>query len=326
MEKLTDEFGRRFSYLRLSVTDACNFKCLYCLPQGYQPSFDDAPLSVDEIRRLVAAFAELGVWKVRLTGGEPLVRPDIVEIAQTLHQIPGIRSVALSTNGYRLAKIAGALKDAGVSALNISIDSLDPATFTQIVGMPLLPRLLEGIDRALELDFPQVKVNTVLLRGLNDLELDTFIAFVRERPVSVRFIELMQTAGNGDLFQKHHVSSQVLETRLREAGWTERTRRAGDGPAREFQHPNSQGAIGIIAPYSRDFCSTCNRLRVTSRGDLRLCLFGDHSHSLRPLLQSSGDRETLKQTVIELLMGKPVSHFLHQGQFGTVQNLSAFGG
>lgn len=322
---LVDGFGRSFHYLRLSVEDACNFRCKYCLPHGYHKTEAEPPLSVAEIGRLVSAFAELGFWKVRLTGGEPTVRKDILEIAEGVARTPGIRRVALSTNGYRLSELAPGLKGAGVSAVNVSVDSLDPARFADLTGKDSLADVLAGIDRGLELGL-ETKINAVLMKGLNDDEFGRFVGLARERPLSVRFIELMPVADNMDFFTERHLKAETLVAWLGENGWAERERQEGDGPAREFLKEGYRGSVGVIAPYAKDFCGTCNRLRVTSRGRLRLCLFSEADHSLRPLLQDDSQRGELKERVKTLLGLKEVSHHLPDGKIGNTKHFAMMGG
>ncbi len=323
---ILDPNGRSFQYLRLSITDVCNYRCSYCLPNGY---VEEAPrhfLSVDEIRHLVTGFAELGLWKIRLTGGEPTVRKDFAQIAATVSSIPGIRKVATTTNGYQLAKHAQLWRDAGISAINISIDSLDPDNFQRITGMDHLPQVLAGLDAAERAGFEAIKINTVLLKGLNDHELDRFLAFTRDRKLSLRFIELMETGDNHDYFERHHLSGATIIEALTARGWSPVARDIAAGPAQEFAHPDHLGRIGVIAPYAKDFCQTCNRLRVTARGDLRLCLFGDGGHNLRHLLQSPDQKNELQRTVVSLLQQKTATHLLHFHQSGATKNLSALGG
>lgn len=327
MHRLIDSFGRDFHYLRLSVTDVCNFRCVYCLPNGYQkPERAEEPLTVDEIRNLVAGFAELGLWKVRLTGGEPTVRRDFLELAAAVAATPGIRKVALTTNGYRLKQLASELRHAGITSLNVSVDSLDPGRFREITGTDRLDEVLDGIGAALKAGFETVKVNAVLLRDLNDADLEAFLKWTVDVPVSIRFIELMRTGENEELFRRRHLSGGEVKLRLLRQGWSLRERAPGDGPAVEFEHPEHRGRIGIIAPYSQDFCRSCNRLRVSSTGGLRLCLFGEKDHALRPLLQHESQREELIASVRGLMDRKAVSHYLHEGIYGNTGNLAAIGG
>ncbi|MDE2141818.1 MAG: GTP 3',8-cyclase MoaA [Elusimicrobia bacterium] len=322
---LVDSHGRTFSYLRLSVEDACDYRCQYCLPHGYHKEESEPPLSVDEIRRLVAAFAGMGFWKVRLTGGEPTVRKDIVAIARAVAGTPGIRRVALSTNGSRLAALAGDLADAGVSAVNVSVDSLDAARFKEITGRDDLPKILDGISRAADLGMT-VKLNAVLMKGFNDGEFSRFVELTRERDLAVRFIELMPTGDNMDFFTQRHLKAEALVEWLNGNGWNETPRAEADGPARKFTKNGHAGSVGVIAPYANNFCATCNRLRVTSRGRLRLCLFAEGEHSLRPLLQSDSQKTDLQESVRSLIGRKDVSHYLPEGRIGNTRHFAGIGG
>ncbi len=323
---LTDGFGRAFHYLRVSVDDVCNFKCVYCLPDGYHKTEPDPPLSAAELRRLVTAFAGMGFWKFRLTGGEPTSRHDIVDLAAAVAVVPGVRRLGLSTNGGRLAALAPALKAAGVQAVNVSVDSLDRERFREITGRDMLPAALQGIERCLALGFESVKANVVLLKGLNDGELEGFLEWTRETPVGVRFIELMRTGDNAAFFGERHLPAAGLLELLAAKGWTEEPRREGDGPARTFRRPGHRGSIGVIAPYDAGFCSTCNRLRVTSRGALRLCLFAEADVPLRHLLQDDAQAEELRRTVRELLARKEASHYLPEGRTGSTRHFAMIGG
>ncbi|KRG88080.1 molybdenum cofactor biosynthesis protein A [Stenotrophomonas daejeonensis] len=326
MSQLTDGFGRSFPYLRLSLTEACNFRCSYCLPDGYHADGRPRFLAVDEIARLVRAFATLGMHKIRLTGGEPSLRKDLTQIIATVARVPGIRKVAITTNGTLLPRHLPDWHRAGLTALNVSVDSLQRERFHAITGHDRLPEILEGIGMAQALGLQSVKLNAVLLRGRNDDELPAWMEFLRERALSVRFIELMRTGDNGDYFQRHHLRADVLVEQLHAAGWSLRPRAADAGPAREYTHPGYRGSIGIIAPYSRDFCAGCNRLRVTARGDLRLCLFGDFGVALRPLLQSDADHDALLARITTQLGLKAAGHGLHQGRTGLTPHLASIGG
>ena len=323
---IEDRFGRRFPYLRLSVTDVCNFSCTYCLPDGYQKTNDEVFLSVPEILRLVGAFSEMGTWKIRLTGGEPTVRRDFIEIARVVSSIAGIRRLAFTTNGYKLPERAQGYYDAGLRAINVSIDSLDPRKFHEVTGHDRLGEVTVGVGAALDAGFDAVKINTVLLKGVNDEELDAFLAFVEDRPVSLRFIELMQTGDNLAYFQRHHIPATVVREKLAARGWALQEREEAAGPAVEYAHPDYAGRVGLIAPYSKDFCATCNRLRISARGALHLCLFGNGGYDLRPLMQHDGQKEELKNTIMDLMKFKKSSHFLHDGDTGARQHLASVGG
>lgn len=323
---LEDRFGRRFPYLRLSVTDVCNFRCNYCLPDGYQKHDGPSFLSVDEIRRVGRAFAGLGTWKIRLTGGEPTLRGDFPDIIEELRAVPGIERLAFTTNGYRLPERAAEWHRAGLDAINISLDSLDPERFHAITGHDRLDEVLRGVDAAIDAGFSSVKVNTVLLQGMNGAELDTFIDYVHARPIALRFIELMQTGDNDTFFRNYHLSGESVAQQLARRGWRETERGPADGPAREYSHPDSRGRIGLITPYSKDFCDTCNRLRVSATGDLHLCLFGDGGRSLRDLLQHDHQTEELQERLLELMRLKRSGHFLHDGDPGATPQLASIGG
>lgn len=327
MLPLEDGFARRFYYLRLSVTDVCNFRCTYCLPDGYRPSAGRKSfLSLDEIRRVVTGFAAMGTRKVRLTGGEPSLRRDFTAIIETVANTPGIEKVAMTTNGYRLKERAREWFDAGLNALNVSVDSLDPRQFHQITGENKLAEVMEGIEAALEAGFKSVKINAVLLKGLNDHQLEAFLAWIRHKPIELRFIELMQTGEMDSLFRDHHTSGELIKQQLLGNGWVQQLRGPDDGPAQVFMHPESQGGVGLIMPYSKDFCAGCNRLRVSSVGKLHLCLFGDQGVELRDLLEADAQQDELQQRIRHALTGKAATHRLHQGNAGMTPHLASIGG
>lgn len=325
MARLVDGFGRRFHYLRLSITEVCNFRCTYCLPDGFKK---EAPLSFldpQACERVVRAFADLGVSKVRLTGGEPSVRRDLPEIIARTAAVPGVDKVCVTTNGWNLDRQVTAWRDAGLTNLNVSIDSLDRDTFRRITGHDRLASVVGGLDRALALGVPSVKVNGVLLRDTTERGFDAFAEFVRERPVAVRFIELMRTGDNADYFADQHVPGSTLTDWLEARGWTRRERAFDDGPAVEFAHPDHAGRIGLIAPYAPGFCDSCNRLRVTARGQLRLCLFGELGVDLRDLLEKD-EPEALRARIVRALGGKPAGHRLHEANSGDTRQLAQYGG
>ncbi len=326
MKVFEDNFGRKFPYLRLSVTDVCNFRCQYCLPNGYQKTGDFQFLATEEIIRLVKAFAELGVEKVRLTGGEPTLRKDITTIARSISTLPNIRTIGLTTNGYNLKEKAQEFFDAGINALNVSVDSLHTDKFYKITGHDKLKHILNGIEAAKTAGFKKIKINSVLLKDINDNELPEVLEWVKKEDLSIRFIELMRTGDNFEYFQKHHLSAEIIKQKLLEHGFTPSIRKHDDGPAQEFEHQDYKGRVGLIAPYSKDFCKTCNRLRVTARGDLRLCLFGEKGYSLRPFLASDDRADELKDKILELLHFKHETHYLQNGFTGITQNLASLGG
>lgn len=324
--RLQDTFGRTFPYLRLSITDVCNFRCLYCLPNGYQKTGNLEFLSTDEITRLVRAFANLGTVKVRLTGGEPTVRKDLINIVQSIRRNPTIQKVALTTNGYNLKTDVKNYYDAGITSLNVSIDSLIPEKFEAITGHNKLNDILDGIEIARTLGFDAVKINAVLLKELNQDDIELFFNWIKDTPIQVRFIELMETGEHRAFFEKHHLKAETVLDQLKQRGFSEQQRSFTDGPARTFTHNQYRGSIGIIAPYAKDFCATCNRLRVTAKGHLRLCLFGNSSHDLRPLLQNDRDQQNLQDKIAELLFLKKETHNLHNNDVGITPHLASLGG
>ena len=327
MSPLADRHGRRFPYLRLSVVAACNFRCTYCLPHGTHPDPHPAgPLSLDEIARLLRGFVQLGLRKLRITGGEPSVRRDLTAILRVASAVPGIRTLAMSTNGTLLARRLGAWMDSGLNSINVSVDSLDRSVFARITGHDGLDEILRGIDMAIAAGMPSVKINTVMLRGVNDGDFPVWTEYLRERPVVVRFIELMQTGDNLAYFRDRHTRADRLEALLRNAGWQPVPRAADAGPACEYRHDDYAGRVGIIAPYSTGFCDGCNRLRVTAVGDLRLCLFGEFGVPLRPWLRADDQLGELVQVIREQVGRKERGHFLRDGRTGITPHLASTGG
>lgn len=324
--ELTDSFGRRFQYLRLSITEKCNFRCTYCLPKGYQCRGATDFLSSEEIKNLAQAFVQLGTKKIRLSGGEPTLRSDILSVIADLKNLPQLDTVALTTNGFRLPQLLPDLKLAGLDAINISLDSLNSNTFEFLTGSKLGATVLNSIDLALKYNFQKIKINSVLLKNINDVEFESFIQWVQDRPIAVRFIELMQTSDNLSFFKQHHVSIEKFRFQLESMGWNKVSRLATSGPADEYQHPKYQGRIGFISPYSKDFCAGCNRLRVSAVGGLRLCLFGQGDFNLRPWLQAQQQNQELKRIICNSLQIKNKGHRLNENNCGDVASLSTIGG
>lgn len=322
---LTDNFGRRFSYLRLSITDVCNFSCTYCLPDGYQCDQPRDFLSLCEIKRIAKSFAELGTEKIRITGGEPALRKDLPEIIRICKETPGIKKVAITSNGFKLPEHLPQWLDAGIDAINISIDSLDPRQFHAITGHDKLKTILTGIDMALADGRASVKVNTVLMRDHSGREIKSYLDWLKDTPITLRFIELMQTGDNQEFFDAQHVQGSRIKQNLILDGWLPVIQNKSAGPAQEFYHPDYQGKVGLIMPYSKDFCSSCNRLRISSSGKLHLCLFGDEGLSLRKELQSD-DIAPVQAKILSLLGDKKATHFLHEKLTGATKHLAMLGG
>jgi len=330
MSILQDSFGRRFPYIRMSITDVCNFKCGYCLPNGYQADKSDNRtfLNIKEIERLTKALSELGVCKIRLTGGEPTVRKDFFDVLKVIKKHSGIKKTVITTNGYHLDQKAQKIKESGLDGINISIDSLDRETFKNITGHDRLPEILEGIKKLQELNFKNIKINAVLLKGVNDKEEDfeKWAEFIKKNEVDFRYIELMQTGDNLDYFNKYHVPASKFVNYLNERNWIFQTFGKDAGPSKNYINTNYKGKFGVIAPYSKDFCKSCNRLRITAKGDLRLCLFGNTGINIRHLMQKDGQIEELKDLILKQLNFKKESHYLELGETGLTKNLSTTGG
>lgn len=321
---LEDRFGRQFHYLRLSVTEACNFRCQYCLPDGYDGPTSEHFMTLKEIDTLLQAFARLGTSKVRLTGGEPTLRRDFIDILRLTANTSGIERVAMTTHGARMEKFASTWKEAGLDQVNVSIDSLDPRQFAAITGQDKLRSVLRGLDAAIEADL-EVKVNSVLLNDFSQSRLQRFLSWLKDTPVTLRFIELMETGDLTQFFNKQHQSGSLLKKQLENMGWQPLLRRKDAGPAQEFFHPDYAGRIGLIMPYSKDFCKTCNRLRVSAPGKLHLCLFSENGIDMRDLL-STGNVEEVIQFLQHALSQKDATHYLHEGKTGATKHLAMLGG
>jgi cyclic pyranopterin phosphate synthase len=323
--QLQDTFGRKFKYLRLSITELCNFRCNYCLPNGNDCDTPKTGLSIGEIDTLVKAFAQLGTTKIRITGGEPALRKDLCDIIALCKQTPGIEKVALTTNAFRLNKDALRYKEAGLDALNVSADSLDPRMFAAITGKQKLEDILEGVDAAIQAGIKTVKFNTVMLKQFNYKELGTFFEYLKQHPVTWRFIELMQTGDNQAFFSQNHVAGSSIKELLLNQGWERIIRGKDAGPAEEFRHSDYLGNIGLIMPYSKDFCDTCNRLRVSSQGKLHLCLFAEEGQNILPYLEA-GNVDATVQAICGHVKDKKATHNLQQGFTGATKQLAMLGG
>ena len=330
MNLLQDAFGRRFPYIRLSITDVCNFKCDYCLPDGYKIDKSDNRtfITAEEIKRLAKALSQLGVSKIRLTGGEPTIRKDFFEIVNILKENSGIKKTVITTNGYKLENLAEKLVESKLDGINISIDSLNKDTFKKITGHDRLEEILRGIKKLQSLGFNNIKINAVLLKNINSSEKDfeQWAGFIKENDLDFRYIELMQTGDNHEYYRKFHISSKIFSEYLIKNNWIFQTLGKDAGPSKNYINPDYKGKFGLIAPYSKDFCKTCNRLRITSRGDLRLCLFGNTGINIRHLMQRDDQLEELKDLILKQLNFKKESHYLELGETGLTNNLSTTGG
>jgi len=313
---MADSFNRPITYLRVSVTDKCNLRCVYCMPESGLPWLErNELLSYEEIVAIVRAAASAGVRAVRLTGGEPLVRRNLERLIEGIAAVPGIEDIALSTNAVLLEEQLPALVAAGLRRVNISLDTLREDRFEQIARRPGLASVLRGIDAAIAGGLMPVKLNCVIMRGVNDDEIEAFAELTRERAIYVRFIEVMPVRENLDLQAGTYLSSDDILERVRRIGSLEpASGPPGNGPARYFAFANAPGAIGVISPLSHDYCERCNRVRLSADGRLRLCLFGDQHVDLRTPLRAGASTEELASLLRAAMHIKPERHHLKLGE------------
>ncbi|MEW6375683.1 MAG: GTP 3',8-cyclase MoaA [Thermodesulfobacteriota bacterium] len=326
---LLDPYRRKINYLRISVTDRCNLRCRYCMPEEGIPLIPhEEILTYEELLRIVHIFAMEGISKVRLTGGEPLVRKEIVDFISGLSQIEEIKDLSLTTNGILLKDFAQDLKEAGLKRINISLDSLKKERFYQITRKDDYERVWRGIEEALRVGLSPIKINMVAIRGLNDDEIESFARLTLRLPLTVRYIEYMPS-GNGEEWRKGDILTiPQIKSRLESIGklipipsdrW--------DGPAKRFRIEGAIGEIGLIGPVSSHFCDDCNRLRLTPDGKIRTCLFSDEEINVKEILRKGGSDRDLKDCLLMALRTKPERHHVNTHQFKKCQrNMSAIGG
>lgn len=323
---LTDRFGRSIEYLRLSVTDRCDMKCSYCLPKsfkGYQEPADW--LTFDEIERVVGAFARLGTSRVRLTGGEPLLRRNLTQLAARLSVLPGIRDLSLSTNGTQLPKHAEALRAAGVTRLNVSLDSLTRECVTQITGRDTLDDVMAGLDAAQAAGFAPIKLNMVVMPGVNDHEVEAMTEFCINRGFILRMIETMPMGSTG-LASGFTPLGPILDKLRDRFDLIPEIKEMGGGPARYWRTRDGRGQIGLITPISQHFCETCNRVRLSVDGTMYLCLGQEEKVELRPLLRAGISDAELEQTIRQGIELKPERHEFREAPTKIIRFMSQTGG
>jgi cyclic pyranopterin phosphate synthase len=322
---LVDPFGRRVEYLRLSVTDRCDLRCHYCIPKGFK-DFEEPPnwLRFDEIERLVSVMADMGLRKLRITGGEPLVRKDLPSLVSRLKAVSGIQDLSLSTNATRLAHHAEALRAAGVDRLNISLDTLDRERFAAITGRDCLPQVLEGLELARSLGFAPIKINMVMMNETSVAELDQMVDFCMQHGFILRLIEVMPMGDTGR--NTGFVDLQPIKQRLQERFELVDGVVPGGGPARYLQSSDGRFSVGFITPLSQHFCATCNRVRLAVDGTMYLCLGNEHRYEFRELLRSGTAREHLVEAVHEALARKPERHEFREAPEKIVRFMSRTGG
>lgn len=334
---MKDGHGRTIDYLRISLTDRCNLRCIYCMPaEGVKLMSHDEILRIEEIARIARVATRIGIRSVRLTGGEPLVRLGVTDLVRDLANMPGIENISMTTNGVLLPRMADGLKEAGLSRVNISLDTLDPEQFTKITRLGSIQTTLDGIDAALEAGFNPVKINSVVVRQLNQ----DYLGFAKlsiDQPLHVRFIEYMPVGesegidGHGwgpeDVVPSEELLD-IINERAQAEGLAPLEPIGGDdaplgwGPARYFAFPGAKGTVGFISPLSRHFCGDCNRLRLTADGKLRPCLFSDREIDVRTALREGGD-EAVYECFLEALDMKPDEH---HDRVGTERRMSQIGG
>lgn len=326
---LFDPYHRRINYLRISVTDRCNLRCRYCMPeQGLPLTPHREVLTYEEILRIVRVFAKEGICKIRLTGGEPLVRKGIVDFVSRLSEIEEIKDLSLTTNGLLLKDFASDLKQAGLKRINISLDTLNREKFFQITRREGYDLVWQGIEEAMKASLFPIKINMVAIKGFNDDEIESFALLTLHHPLIVRYIEYMPS-GNGEEWKEGNIlTTHEIKKRIEEMGnlipipsdeW--------DGPARRFRLDGARGEIGLIGPVSDHFCGNCNRLRLTPDGKIRTCLFSDEEIDVKRFLRNGGSDEDVRKQLLVALRTKPERHQIHTRQFKKCQrNMSAIGG
>lgn len=323
-----DAFGRTFDYLRISITDRCNERCLYCMPEGYQ-GWERKPdhLTAAEITRVVRVAAGMGFRKFRLTGGEPLVRADLVDIVRAMAATPGVEHIGISTNGIRLAGLAQPLRDAGVGTANISLDALDPEIYRRVTGGDVA-KVIAGIRAAVAVNFERVKLNCVLMRGVNEQELWPLVLFAAEHRLPLRLIELMPLTSEDVLSEKNFmpIGEAMAMLQQRDELIAQPDRRLGFGPAKYYQLKHTGALVGFIgAMTNQHFCETCNKMRLTADGKIRPCLGDQCEVDLRHVLRHEPDDEAVRQLLVTALQRKPLEHQF-RGGYQPCRPMTAIGG
>jgi cyclic pyranopterin phosphate synthase len=307
--RLIDKYGRHVTYIRLSVTDRCDFRCTYCMSEEMEFLPRASVLTLEECLRIVATFVGLGVTKVRITGGEPLVRKDLPWLLERIAALDGINELVMTTNGSQLPRFAKQLRAAGVRRLNISLDSLQPERFRQITRVGDLAKVLAGIDAAQEAGFERIKLNTVLMRGINETEIEDLVRFADGRGIDIAFIEEMPLGDIGHGRSGTFLGTDEVLSRLQKAFELLPSTETTGGPARYWQIAGRRTRIGFISPHSHNFCASCNRVRITATGDLYPCLGQNDALALMPIVRGqAGDDAALRQAIVDSMGIKPYGH------------------
>jgi len=326
MTKLIDQFGRSIDYVRVSVTDRCDLRCTYCMPEKFRDFHEPEDwLTFDELERVIATFTRMGTRRVRLTGGEPLVRKNLPELAQRLSALPGLEDLSLSTNCTRMSQHAAALKVAGISRLNASLDSLDADKFKQLTGGKL-EKVINGLMAAKAAGLKPIKVNMVVMKGINDNEVEAMVAFCIEHGFTLRFIETMPVGEMGRKATEQYMDLQLIKARLEKSFDLVPGVMPGGGPARYMQVVGTDINIGFITPLSQHFCDTCNRVRLSVDGTIYTCLGQDHNFPLQPLLRAGASDEELEQAIRTAINMKPEKHEFNEKPEKILRFMSYTGG
>lgn len=326
---LTDTYKRIINYLRISVTDRCNLRCRYCMPEeGFPLISHDEILTYEEILRIVRIFAKEGISKVRITGGEPLVRKGIVDFISLLSEVEEIKDLSLTTNGILLKDFAHNLKKAGLKRINVSLDSLKRDRFLYITRMDGFDKVWEGILESLKVGLSPIKINMVAIMGVNDDEIESFARLTIDLPLVVRYIEYMPSGNVNNWNKKDIVTIDQIKEKIEHIGkLIPIPKSEWDGPAKRYRIEGAKGEIGLIGPISDHFCNDCNRLRLTPDGKIRTCLFSDNEIDLKELIRKGEKDEELKKRIISGLQMKPKRHHINTNQFRKCQrNMSSIGG
>jgi cyclic pyranopterin phosphate synthase len=330
MTLLTDRYQRPIDYLRVSITDRCDLRCIYCTPLGGSPKLaHDDILSYEEFLHLIQVAVDMGITKVRLTGGEPLVRKGVTDFCRRLAGLPGLQSLSLTTNGVMLEELAQDVYDAGIRRINISLDTLQPQKFLRITRRDEFHRVWRGIQAVENVGFSPIKINVVAMRGINDDEILDLAKLTLDRAYHIRFIEFMGFNNDSNWLHQHYVSADEILANLRTLAPLEQiTARHTNGPARHFRWPKAAGMIGIISPVSNHFCAACNRIRLTADGKLRNCLFSDQEVDIKSSLRQGGTDAELSQILRDSIDNKPEKHSLQSDVFRKCQSrpMVAIGG
>ncbi len=323
-----DRFGRPIHYLRLSLTDHCNLRCVYCMPEDMTFRPQDALMQDDEILRLVRLFSGIGFDKIRLTGGEPTIRARVTELVREIAATPGIRSVTMTTNGILLGKLAADLAAAGLKRVNISLDTLDPQKFRRLTRWGRLEEVMEGIRAAEEAGLTPIKINAVVVRGYNETDVVDLAALTREYPWQVRFIEMMPFGGATEFQLQQTIRAEEIRARIEARLGPLQPVDGGrlDGEARLYRLPGARGEIGLIASVSQPFCASCTRARLTADGVLRMCLLREKEIDLLTPLRRGATDETLRRLILEAIWQKPWGHGLAAGEIPVNRVMSEIGG